>query len=356
MEPAKHARCWTRRRPWFMASVVLLGASLLLWSSPAVARPKTDVVVLVNGDRLTGEVKGLERGKLQYKTDSTGTIEIEWDDIESLTSSEMFEVEIEDGSRYFGTLEKSPSGDARIVGEHGTTELAMSRIIRMTPIEGTFWRKFDGSLSAGVNFTHSSRVAAFSFDAISTYRTRRWEHTTSFDFNITQNEIETTSRAELMVQSLRLFKERWFTFMLASAQRNEELGIDLRLLGAYGVGRHVAQTNRSEFTLGGGAAINEETVSGDEPGGLSAELVGMANYTVFRYDDPEVDLTISLLVFPGVTEWGRLRAELSVTLKYEIFNDFFWSLSAFDSFDNQPPAIEAQINDWGVVMSFGWTF
>jgi len=34
--------------------------------------PGTDVVVLASGDRITGEVKKLERGKLKYKTDEIG--------------------------------------------------------------------------------------------------------------------------------------------------------------------------------------------------------------------------------------------------------------------------------------------
>lgn len=371
MGPGRRSRSWLTRS---VAGAVLLCALLSAWTSPALARPKTDVVVLLNGDRITGEVKGLERGKLEYKTDSTGTIKIEWDDIESITSTEMFEVELDDGSRYFGAIEKTPSGDARIVGENGTTELAMTHIIRMSPIEQQFWHKFDGSLSAGLNYTHSSKVADYSFDASARYRTKRWENNTSFDFYITQfesetteedpntgktrttKEIDTTTRADLTFQANRLFYDRWFTFALASAQHNEELGINLRLLGGYGGGRHIVRTNRTEFTLSGGAGLNEEQVTGGAPSDLSAELVGMAGYTVFRYDDPEVDLTTRLLVFPSVTDFGRVRAEFSATLKYEIFKDFFWSLSAFDSFDNRPPTIEAQTNDWGVDMSFGWTF
>jgi len=37
---------------------------------------KTDVIVLVNGDRLTGEIKSLDRGKLTFSTNDMGTIRI----------------------------------------------------------------------------------------------------------------------------------------------------------------------------------------------------------------------------------------------------------------------------------------
>lgn len=48
----------------------------VLIAMPAIGAPKTDVVVFNNGDRLTGEVKSLERGRLCFETDATDTISI----------------------------------------------------------------------------------------------------------------------------------------------------------------------------------------------------------------------------------------------------------------------------------------
>ena len=48
------------------ASQVLLS---VLWSGGLCAAPKTDVVILVNGDHITGEVKELHQGILSYSTD-----------------------------------------------------------------------------------------------------------------------------------------------------------------------------------------------------------------------------------------------------------------------------------------------
>jgi len=41
----------------------------LLSCAPAAAGKRTDVVTLRNGDRITGEVKRLDRGQLEFKTD-----------------------------------------------------------------------------------------------------------------------------------------------------------------------------------------------------------------------------------------------------------------------------------------------
>ncbi len=53
---------------------------LLVLTSQAVRAEKTDVIYLQNGDRITGEINSLFRGKLAFETDHMGTVFIEWDD------------------------------------------------------------------------------------------------------------------------------------------------------------------------------------------------------------------------------------------------------------------------------------
>jgi hypothetical protein len=48
------------------ASIVFFVFALVL---TALAKDVDDVVVLRNGDRLTGEIKGLQRGELRIKSD-----------------------------------------------------------------------------------------------------------------------------------------------------------------------------------------------------------------------------------------------------------------------------------------------
>ncbi|HET8698831.1 MAG TPA: hypothetical protein VFO94_15185, partial [Gammaproteobacteria bacterium] len=68
------------------------------------AHAATDVVTMRNGDRLTGEIKSLDRGKLSFETDATNTIQIEWDHVAALTSLQNFEVTLDDGRIFFGSL------------------------------------------------------------------------------------------------------------------------------------------------------------------------------------------------------------------------------------------------------------
>ena len=75
------------------ATMVFLGILPL-----AAMAAKTDVVILVNGNAVTGEVKSLEFGSLRYSTDSMGTVNIDWEDIVSVTSQQDLQIELADGS------------------------------------------------------------------------------------------------------------------------------------------------------------------------------------------------------------------------------------------------------------------
>jgi hypothetical protein len=70
--------------------VVFTGAYI---APPVSAREKTDIVILKNGDRITCEVKSLSRGMLTVKTDSMGTVDIKWPDVDKITTKYLFTVQ-----------------------------------------------------------------------------------------------------------------------------------------------------------------------------------------------------------------------------------------------------------------------
>ena len=67
------------------------------------AQGKTDVVTLANGDRITGEIKRLDRGRLEFKTDDAGTLYLEWDKlVQPRLDSAGSRSSRSDGTRYLG--------------------------------------------------------------------------------------------------------------------------------------------------------------------------------------------------------------------------------------------------------------
>ncbi len=70
---------------------------------------RADTVVMKNGDRLTGEVKKLENGVLYVDTDYvSGSIGIDYLQVARIESTGRYQVVLNSGERFSGTIRKEP--------------------------------------------------------------------------------------------------------------------------------------------------------------------------------------------------------------------------------------------------------
>jgi hypothetical protein len=109
--------------------------------------------------------------------------------------------------------------------------------------------------------------------------------------------------------------------------------------------------SREETVVQDIALQTEETVGEDY---LEASVT--LEWDWFRYDTPELDLTTSLQILPNLTDSGEYRGEFEIELKWEIIEDFFWSLSIADSYDSKVDELEGEKNDYSIITSVGWDF
>ncbi len=155
-------------------TIVVCVLWMVLFFFETVWAQKTDIVVLRNGDRITGEIKELRVGKLKYSTDDVGTIFIEWDKVIFLKSKSTFELETEEGDKYFGTVDTDTTEKKLLVlNQNRTVSLALSRVIRISRIKDSFWKRLDGSADFGFSYTKASQVGRLTLDGDVRYRTRR---------------------------------------------------------------------------------------------------------------------------------------------------------------------------------------
>ena len=81
----------TKLRAIFLCCVCLL-------TRPLFARLSTDVIVMKNGDHLTGEIKGLNAGVLYVSMKYIlGTSSVQWSEVARLESKQLFIVKTTDG-------------------------------------------------------------------------------------------------------------------------------------------------------------------------------------------------------------------------------------------------------------------
>ena len=320
---------------------------------------KIDIVLLENGDRLTGEVKKLEMGMLSFKTDHMGTISIEWDKVVGVWAmKKYFRLEREDGFLLYGSIETDTAYQKILVAlDTIKIPLYFWEVVRITPIEMTFWERMDGSFDIGYSYTKATTVSQLSLSGEVIYRSYRKQYELDWSaIHTSQEEQANTMRRDVSLQAKRLYQNKNFFQLIGEMQQNSELGLDLRLALGAGGGKHLIQNNQAVLLTGGGLSFNREWT--DDYSSQVNNLEGFIStgYNHFIYDHPQLNLDGSLQIYPSLTDWGRIRMELDVQLKWEIIKDLYWSLTYYDSYDNRPPGVEISKNDYSIVLSLGYIF
>lgn len=340
------------------AARAALAAGLLVGLPPAVhAQPKTDVVTLANGDRITGEVKRLDRGRLEFSTDDAGTLYLEWDKLVSIVAGRRVEVVTADGRRFLGTLAPAPSRSIAVLGEIETVILTIREVTIIRPIGTSFWRKLDGSIDAGFSYTRSSGVAQLNVNSDTIYRKFASQMRLTASLNVTETEDGEgrDDRGTLEASYLHYPWREWFIVGAGRFENNESLGLELRSQIGGAVGPRLVNSNRAQLALGAGVVFNDERGVDVEPV-QNVEALFLVQASYFTYDRPKTNLDVRVQYYPSLSNTGRHRLQLDAGIKREFWKDLFVSLTIYNTYDNRPPNPAADTNDVGVVASIGWTY
>jgi hypothetical protein len=354
----------TRIQPLRTSALVAAILVPMALAPMAVPADKTDVIRLGNGDQVTGEVKRLSLGQLEYSTDDMGTLYIEWNKIAFLKTEQLLQLQLLDGARYTGHVVEAqvPVEGVLLLKEEDAMpaqrliEVRLADIARIDPLDTGSWRqRLDGSVSLGYSFAQSTGVEVMNFRG--TLRSRGLVRAWSVDLNsqITDDEDSPSSkRGSLVGRIEHPLHDRYFLGSNLEFSRNEELGLDLRTLLGVSFGRYLVQTADRQWQAGAGLAGSREDYGpDDERSNIEMQLASVLR--LYRFDTPKRDIDLDIVILPSLSDWGRVRIETSLNVDYEIVKDFFFGISFYESHDNRP-AEGAANNDWGVTTSVGYKF
>ena len=338
-----------------IAASVVVALSL---ATAAAAQPKTDVVSLANGDRITGEVVRLERGKLELKTDDAGTLYLEWDKLLSVVApNRRVEVLTGDGLRFVGSLGPAATRSISVITDQETVSLPMLDVTLITPIGQRFWQQLDGGIDAGFSYTRSSGVAQLNVNWDTVYRRPAFSARVTASLTLTQKADDDSrdDRGTLEISYLRYPWQRWFVTGAGRFETNESLGLELRSQVAAAVGPRLVNSNRAQMTLGAGLAFNDEQ-GVDVAATQNIEALFVFRTSYYTYDRPKTNIDLGAQYYPSLSNAGRQRIQFDTGITRELWKDLFLAVNVFDTFDSRPPNPEAARNDFGIVMSVGWSY
>ena len=339
---------WLRR---FLFAILLLH----LGAFESVA----DTVVLVNGDRLTGQVKKVEEGKLVLQTRILGTLRIDWTKIRSVESESDFSVLTTDGERHDGRLSRDGSTTRVSAGGSGESEVAsdsVARVVRGRRPTGpiSMLSALSGDADVGYSLARGNQNGTqSSLGARASYSSAHYSFVSRLDSLFArQDGARAQSRHALSARMEHFLSGRLFAYGLSGFERNERRRLDLRTRLGGGAGWLFRDRGRTRFSALGGVAYNHERFR-EQANRVSGEAFAGFEWRTRLFKALVYDMALTVHSYP--TERNRTRVEFDATLGVPIAGPFKYSLRLFDRYDTLP-AQSVSRNDYGVVSGLGIKF
>ena len=337
---------------------------VLILVPAAFAKRNDDVIIMKNGDRITGEIKRLEDGKLFFSAPyMSSDVSVEWKQVQRLESKDHFNVYLIDGAAHTGVIgSNGETGDEKktFFVKEGDDDVRMNRadVIIIRPIEDTVWKQLTGSIDYGYDFTGGNNATTqSSLSASLAYRVQKWSMQVDGGsvFN-SQSQGATTGRNTFSFAYGRKLSDRWYAGLLSELLNSQQQDLTLRATAGGGLGRVLFRSERTSLSLLSGLLFSRERYSssaGEQPHANNSEALFNLRYGTFRFKKFDLDATV--YAYPSLTDRGRIRMGMQSALYIELYRNFKWKFSLYENFDSRPP-VQAPRNDFGTGTSLGWTF
>ncbi len=321
-----------------------------------------DTVIMKNGDRLTGEVKRLVEGVLYIQTDYfSGSVGVDWLQVEKVESKATFQIVLSDGKRLTGSISKveaatAPGKDVIVRAEGVEVPVAGSDVVEIESQKQTFWRQLKGSIDLGYNYTSGNSQSSLNSSASAQYPSTNWAAGASYTASFSgQSGGTSTNLFEVQAFGQRYLNRNSYLIALSDFLHSSQQDLVLRttLGGAYG--RYFIRNSQNYLRWFVGADFTQASYQSGlaQPMQQNAELLLGAEYQLFHFD--RYTLQSQSLVFPGLSDFGRVRFTTNDVFSIKLSNNFYLNVSFWDNFDSRPP-LNAKKNAQGISTGLGWSF
>jgi putative salt-induced outer membrane protein YdiY len=255
---ASRTAAGTGPRLWLLAALAVLACG--------VAR--ADVVILKNGDRLTGTVERIRGGKVELHTAWAGTVAIDAQAVESVATDAPVTVVMKDYTRLVGPLQPVPGRIAvQAQADAAPVVVDLQRVQVMLPgrLAERDWR-FTGRINLGLSDTAgNTEVQRFSGDAeLVARRGRDRLGLSARGSQASERGGETEQNAVLALKYDRFIDERWYGYGGGTLEHDRFKDLRLRSTVGAGAGHQVIESPGLNLALEGGL----DRVHTDYIGGL----------------------------------------------------------------------------------------
>jgi hypothetical protein len=315
-----------------------------------------------NGDRITCEIKKLDREQLLIEPPyTTGTIAIDWNEVERIESRQLFQVVLTDGEQLYGAIRQDADAGASpdkqpfvVEGDDTPQTRTHDEVAAIKQLGGNFWEQLDFAVDFGYSFLKSNAETQSTLNArVERFSRRNWIQLSTSSFLTRRSDGANNNRHNGTAAYLRVRPNQWFYGALADFLQSDQQQLDLRVTVGGVAGRRMITTTTTKWDFFSGVVLNRERFAHQTSTVNNSEIIVGTNASWYQFDSTEI--RSKLHVYPSLTEGGRYRVDFDTSAYLDVWGDLYFRLGFFDNFDSRPP-IAAPRNDFGVSTTVGWSF
>jgi putative salt-induced outer membrane protein YdiY len=332
-------------RPRFYAFVVAL--SFL----PSISG--ADVLVLKNGDRITGEIKRIWDDEVTIEPEYADEFQVDLPMVEYIESDRDFEVDLDDGTsvmaRFAGV---DDDGDQIITTDVDGMEVRIADVLELDEPEDYYdWEShvdLSSTINRGNTDSDNSRLRA---DGMFKHGDHRHRAEVTF-FREEQSGIKSQDQERFTYSYNWLFSDPWFLTAALTHERDPIIQLDSRVIASAGIGHDIWNTPQRYLTVQLGAGYQNEDIGG------ATEESSVAVWALrFRHDFIGDDLEVfhNHTIRTNLSGRTNTSYRTSTGVSYEITDLLYAAVSLDFDYDTEP-VDTAENEDLALMFGLGLEF
>jgi putative salt-induced outer membrane protein YdiY len=330
-------------KPLAPAAILLCLLGRLAWA---------DVVVISNGDRLTGTVVEVYDGKLTLDTDYAGTIKISWGKVEAVETEHLVRLRFHDDRVVEGRLVAGAKGELRFQeeGKPAPEAFQKGQLERLNE-PGTVWH---GHLTLSSKMEGgNTRSTALQLTGEMLRETENTRLVVRGNYgHETKSDVETEDNYYVLGKFDLHLTTAWFAYLSDEVRRDKFEDLTYRNVISAGPGYLVYRGDRFDLRVEAGPAYITEEISD----GTSDSWFGGRAAVHFRFQLPfGLEIRDDFVYWPNLEQWTNWQLHNELSLNTRIGQGWHFSVSLFTDRDNHPE-LGRQKEDHKFLVGIGYRF
>ncbi len=314
---------------------------------------QADVLVLNNGDRITGEIKRIWDDEVTIEPEYSDEFQVDLPVVAYIESERDFEIDLNDGSSVMARFDGvADNGDQLITTPDVSLAVPLAKILELDEPEDMYDWETNVDISSNLNKGNTESMnAKLRADGMFKHGDHRHRGEITF-FREELADVTTQEQDRFGYTYNWLFNDPWFFTAGLTFERDPIIELDSRLIASSGIGYDIWNTPRKSLSVQLGAGFQTEEIGLESTD--SAVLVWNLRFSQDFFGD-DLELFHNHTITPNVSGRTNTSYRTSTSLAYEI-TDLLYANISLDFDYETDPVDTAENEDIAILFGLGLEF